>query len=175
MDQPGKKPAIRITDYVYLVLYSTTMQIQVLKQLFQRDLNKLKQEISAYQSEQQLWVVEKNIPNSAGNLCLHLVGNLKHFVGKVLGGTDFVRDRPSEFALKDIPKAVLIKQIEETMVVVDAALDKLTEEDLEKEYPIVVFEEKMSTGYFLVHLAMHLGYHLGQVNYHRRLLDGTKP
>lgn len=154
-----------------MVLYSTTMQIQVLKQLFQRDLNKLKQEISAYQSEQQLWVVEKNIPNSAGNLCLHLVGNLKHFISKVLGGTDFVRDRPSEFALKDVPKAVLIEQVEETMVAVDAALDKLTEEDLEKEYPIVVFEEKMSTGYFLVHLAMHLGYHLGQVNYHRRLLD----
>ena len=154
-----------------MVLYSTTMQIQVLKQLFQRDLNKLKQEISAYQSEQQLWVVEKNIPNSAGNLCLHLVGNLKHFIGKVLGGTDFVRDRPSEFALKDIPKAVLIKQVEETIVVVDAALDKLTEEDLEKEYPEMVFGEKMSTGYFLTHLAMHLGYHLGQVNYHRRLLD----
>lgn len=153
------------------MLYSTTMQIQVLKQLFQRDLNKLKQEISAYQSEQQLWVVEKNIPNSAGNLCLHLVGNLKHFIGKVLGGTDFVRDRPSEFALKDIPKAVLVQQVEETIAVVDASLDKLTEEDLEKEYPIVVFEEKMSTGYFLVHLAMHLSYHLGQVNYHRRLLD----
>lgn len=147
------------------------MQIQVLKQLFRRDLNKLKQEISAYQSEQQLWVVEKNIPNSAGNLCLHLVGNIKHFIGKVLGGTDFVRDRPSEFALKDVPKAVLVQQVEETIAVVDAALDKLTEEDLEKEYPIVVFEEKMSTGYFLVHLAMHLGYHLGQVNYHRRLLD----
>ncbi|SEK39285.1 Protein of unknown function [Chitinophaga rupis] len=147
------------------------MQIQVLKQLFQRDLNKLKQEISAYQSEQQLWIVEKNIPNSAGNLCLHLVGNLKHFFGKVLGGTDFVRDRPSEFALKDIPKAVLVQQVEETIAVVDTTLDKLTEEDLEKEYPIVVFEEKMSTGYFLVHLAMHLSYHLGQVNYHRRLLD----
>ncbi|HEY8917233.1 MAG TPA: DinB family protein [Chitinophaga sp.] len=147
------------------------MQIQVLKQLFQRDLNKLQQEISAYQSEQQLWVVEKNIPNSAGNLCLHLVGNIQHFIGKVLGGTDFVRDRPSEFALKNVPKAALIKQVEETMAVVDAALDKLTEEDLEKEYPIVVFEEKTSTGYLLIHLAMHLDYHLGQINYHRRLLD----
>ena len=154
-----------------MVPYSTTMQIQVLKQLFQRDLNKLKQEISSYQSEQQLWVIEKNIPNSAGNLCLHLVGNLKHFVGKVLGGTDFVRDRPSEFALKDIPKAELVRQVEETIVVVSTSLDKLTEEDLEKEYPEMVFGEKMSTGYFLVHLAMHLGYHLGQVNYHRRLLD----
>jgi uncharacterized damage-inducible protein DinB len=147
------------------------MQIQVLKQLFQRDLNKLKQEISAYQSEQQLWVIENNILNSGGNLCLHLVGNLNHYIGKVLGGTDFVRDRPAEFALKDIPKAVLVKQIEETIAVVDTSLDRLTEEDLEKEYPEVVFNEKMSTGYFLVHLGMHLGYHLGQVNYHRRLLD----
>lgn len=147
------------------------MQIPVLKQLFLRDLNKLKQEISAYKSEQQLWVVDKNIPNCAGNLCLHLTGNLQHFIGTVIGKTGYVRDRPAEFALKNVPRAVLLQQVEETAAVITAVLDKLPEDDLDKTYPIIVFEAATTTGYMLTHLAVHLGYHLGQINYHRRLLD----
>jgi uncharacterized damage-inducible protein DinB len=147
------------------------MQIPVLKQLFLRDLNKLKQEISAYKSEQRLWVVDKNIPNCAGNLCLHLTGNLQHFIGTVIGKTGYVRDRPAEFALKNVPRAVLLQQVEETAAVITAVLDKFPEDDLDKTYPIVVFEEATTTGYMLTHLAVHLGYHLGQINYHRRLLD----
>ncbi len=50
-------------------------------------------------------------------------------------------------------------------------LSKLTDDDLQKEYKRRVYEDTMTTEYFLVHLAMHLTYHLGQVNYHRRLLD----
>ena len=61
--------------------------------------------------------------------------------------------------------------IEDTIVVVEDGLSKLNENDLEREYPLLVFKEKTSTAYFLIHLAVHLGYHLGQVNYHRRLLD----
>lgn len=145
--------------------------IDTLKKLFSRDLNKLKTEIAAYQKEENIWIVDKAIANSAGNLCLHLVGNLNTYIGVVVGRTGYVRNRDLEFSLKDIPKAELIRMIEETIIVVANSLDKIKDEDLKAEYPMLVFKEKTSTEYMLVHLTSHLGYHLGQVNYHRRLLD----
>lgn len=144
---------------------------QTLKTLYRRDLEKLRQEIDAYQDENRIWYVEKYIPNSAGNLCLHLIGNLNAFIGAEIGKSGYVRQRELEFSLKDVPKSELLKKIDDTIVVVDAALDTLTDEQFDEEYPIIVFTEKMTTGYFLVHLTTHLTYHLGQINYHRRLLD----
>jgi hypothetical protein len=147
------------------------MITETLKTLFSRDLEKLKLEIASYNSEEKLWYTEGAITNSAGNLCLHLIGNLSHFIGAVMGKSGYVRDRPAEFASKDIPKAELIVKIEETILVVNNTLSNLVESELDTEYPIVVFDKPMTTAYFLVHLAMHLDYHLGQINYHRRLLD----
>ncbi len=142
-----------------------------LKPLFSRDLNKLKQEIGAYNNEQRIWVTEGAISNSAGNLCLHLVGNLNHFIGKVLGGTGYIRNREAEFSLKGVPRQELVEMIEATITMVDSSLDKISPEQLSQEYPIQVFEKKMTIEFFLLHLCSHLSYHLGQVNYHRRLLD----
>ena len=147
------------------------MLIEILKKIFQRDLEKLKQEIISYNNESNLWRIEKGIANSAGNLCLHLVGNLNTYIGAEIGKTGYVRDRDREFSQKNIPRDELVKMIEDTITVVANGLNKLKEEDLEKEYPLLVFKEKTATGYFLIHLTVHLGYHLGQVNYHRRLLD----
>jgi hypothetical protein len=115
--------------------------------------------------------LEKNIANSGGNLCLHLIGNLKTYIGKEIGKIDYVRDRDAEFSSKNVPRPELIKRLDETIAVVDLSLDRLTPEGLAGEYPIRVLEGKTSTEYFLVHLAAHLSYHLGQINYHRRLLD----
>lgn len=147
------------------------MMIETLQTLFNRDLNKLKFEIESYEFEKQIWIIDKSISNSAGNLCLHLVGNLNTYIGAEIGKTGYVRNRPLEFSLKDIPQSELISKIEDTILVVNNALDSLNEEDLKKTYPQIVFEKEMTTGFFLVHLATHLGYHLGQINYHRRLLD----
>ncbi|WP_273007434.1 DUF1572 family protein [Chryseobacterium sp.] len=147
------------------------MIIESLRSLYNRDLNKLKAEIEAYQYEENLWKTDKNISNSGGNLCLHLVGNLSHFIGAQLGNTGYVRHRELEFSLKDIPKAELIEKIEATTIIVDSVLSQLPEEALKEEYPLVVFEDKMTTDFFLIHLIAHLDYHLGQINYHRRLLD----
>lgn len=147
------------------------MIIESLRSLYSRDLNKLKTEIEAYQNEENLWKTDKNIANSGGNLCLHLVGNLNLFIGTELGKTGYVRHRDLEFSLKDIPKAELIEKVQATISMVDTVLSQLSEEDLGKEYPLVVFEDKMTTDYFLIHLVAHLDYHLGQINYHRRLLD----
>ncbi|WP_304140337.1 DinB family protein [Mesoflavibacter zeaxanthinifaciens] len=139
--------------------------------LFKRDLTKLKEEIQLYNKESNLWITDKLISNSAGNLALHLVGNLNHFIGTALGNAGYVRQRDLEFSLKNISVEELIKQINDTIMVVENTLSSLTQSDLDKEYEKNPFKEKMTTEYFLLHLSMHLAYHLGQVNYHRRLLD----
>lgn len=147
------------------------MLTKTLQQLFKRDLEKLKLEIESYHDEKKLWHVEKSISNSAGNLCLHLIGNLNHFIGAEFGKTGYVRDRPLEFSDKNVPREILIQKINETIKVVDMSIGKLTESQLQQDYPVIVFADKMSNEFFLVHLAAHLSYHLGQINYHRRLLD----
>jgi hypothetical protein len=147
------------------------MITETLIKLFRRDLNKLKQEIDSYQSESNLWISNEMISNSAGNLSLHLVGNLNHFIGATMGDSGYIRQRDLEFSLKNVPRAELIKQIDDTIIIVESVVKRLTKTDLQKEYKRRDFEDHMTTEYFLVHLTMHLAYHLGQINYHRRLLD----
>jgi hypothetical protein len=147
------------------------MLIQTIKLLFDRDLKKLRTEIDMYQEEQKIWHTEKNIANSAGNLCLHLIGNLNTYIGQVIGNTNYIRNRDLEFSLKNLPKAELLRKIDDTILVVSTSLDRLTDDDLSAQYPLLVFEEMTSTEYMLLHLTTHLNFHLGQINYHRRLLD----
>jgi uncharacterized damage-inducible protein DinB len=147
------------------------MLIQTLNAIFVRDLNKLQNEIAAYQNEQALWVVDKGIANSGGNLCLHLLGNINTYIGAVIGNSGYVRNRPLEFTDTGITKADLFQRIDATIATVNHAFTLLTEEDLLREYPMVVLEQPTTYTFFLVHLAAHLSYHLGQINYHRRLLD----
>ncbi|HHM02932.1 MAG TPA: DinB family protein [Caldithrix abyssi] len=148
------------------------MTLNELKQLFMRDLERLGAEVSAYAGESLLWHVRGDIANSGGNLCLHLCGNLRHYVGHVLGGSDYRRDREHEFAARDIPLETLKQEIAATQREVGQTLDKLEEEQLSAVYPEKVLGYEMSTGYFLIHLYGHLNYHLGQINYHRRLTAG---
>jgi len=149
------------------------MLLETLIKIFNRDLNKLKAEIELYNNESNLWIIDKSISNCTGNLCLHIVGNLNTYIGSALGNTGYVRQRDLEFSLKNIPRTELLSQVDEVMNIVENTLSKLTLEDLEKEYKRKVFEDYMTTGYFLVHLTTHLAYHLGQINYHRRLLDSN--
>lgn len=147
------------------------MVVEVLRTLINRDLLKLKQELELYKHEENIWKVEGEVINPAGNLCLHLVGNLNTYFGATLGNTGYIRNRDLEFSQKGVSRAELIKKTEGAMTVVDQVLANLTDEQLKEEYPMLVLKEKTTTEYFLIHLAMHLSYHLGQVNYHRRLLD----
>jgi len=147
------------------------MLVDVLQKLFTRDLNKLKAEIELYRDEKNIWKTDGDIANSAGNLCLHLVGNLNTYIGAEFGKTGFIRQRDLEFSLKDIPREELTRRIEETISIVHQSLNNIRGMDLEQDYPAKVFDYNMSIEYFLVHLSSHFAYHLGQVNYHRRLLD----
>jgi len=138
--------------------------------IFERDIDKLTSEISLFDSEEDLWVIAGDVRNSVGNLALHLCGNLKHFVGKSLGNSGYERKREKEFSLKNVPKSEILKDIDETKSIVLSTLNKLDESKLQE-----IFTEKLSLGeveteFFLVHLLTHLNYHLGQINYIRRLM-----
>jgi uncharacterized damage-inducible protein DinB len=147
------------------------MITDALIELFERDLQRLKKEVELYKDEDNLWLVKEGICNSAGNLCLHLLGNLSHFIGGMLGHTGYVRHREDEFSLKNIPRQDLITNIENCRLIVRTTLQKLAAEELEKEFDQQVFDKPVTTGMMLMHLTTHLTYHLGQINYHRRLLD----
>ena len=136
---------------------------ETLIEIYERDLRKLIEEVNLYANESDLWAVEKNISNSAGNLCLHLVGNLNHFIGATLGNTGYVRRRDDEFALKNIPREEIVAGIEEVIIIVKDVLTKLSVSDLEKDFPLEKNGRTVSTTHMLIHLLAHLAYHLGQV------------
>lgn len=138
---------------------------------FENELNNLITEIGLYKNEENIWQIEKNISNSAGNLTLHLIGNLHTFIGKEIGKTNYVRNRELEFTQKNIPRIELIKSVNATLEMVKKSLLSITYEELKNDYPILKFSKVETNEYLLVHLIKHLAYHLGQINYHRRLID----
>lgn len=144
--------------------------ISSVKELMARDLAKLKLEISSYKSENFIWKLEGEIKNTAGNLCLHLCGDLQHYIGAVLGQSGYVRNRDAEFSTRDISRETLVKEIETTLQIVEKTLAILNPAMIDQPYPEVVLGKPTTTGFFLIHLAGHLNYHLGQINYHRRLV-----
>ena len=140
-------------------------------ELFERDLQKLKTEIDLYKDEANIWAVKEGISNSAGNLCLHLMGNLNHFIGGTLGNTGYVRHREDEFSLKNVLRQDLMLNIDNCILILNSTFANLTEADLEKDFPLEKHGSIVTTKYMLLHLFGHLSYHLGQINYHRRLLN----
>lgn len=144
--------------------------IEDLIKLFGRDLDKLAEEISLFKDEESLWIVQEDITNSAGNLCLHLIGNLNTYIGKNLGDLGYIRNREAEFSSKNIPKDILLANVKETKERVIRILRTLDKGVLSEFYTEDVFGYKMTVGYFLIHLLSHLSYHLGQINYLRRIL-----
>lgn len=145
------------------------MITEALLHLFERDLDRLEKEVLAFTDEKDLWRTTGSVTNSAGNLCMHICGNLRHFIGATLGGSGYVRDREREFAAREVPRTALIEEIANTRLAVNGTLIHLSGPDLIAPFPIAVFETEMSTASFLIHLQGHLNYHLGQINYLRRI------
>ena len=144
------------------------MAIESLIYLFERDLKRLSSEIKAYPDERLFWEVLPGSTNSGGNLALHLIGNLNHFIGHVIGQSNYQREREKEFSSKDIGRDEILNSIQECSIVLVETLKKLDPSLLQEEFPIQVFQDKYSYEQMLIHLAGHLNYHLGQINYHRR-------
>jgi hypothetical protein len=138
--------------------------------LYERDLNKLIEEINLFKNENDLWQIKGDIKNSAGNLALHLAGNLSDFIGRILGHIDYIRHRDDEFSLKDIPRDKLVSDINSLKEIIKNTLPNLSEEDLKKEFPVKIREQVFVTEIFLIFLLAHFNYHLGQINYLRRML-----
>lgn len=139
--------------------------------LFDRDLDRLVNEISLFKKEENLWLVKGRILNAAGNLCLHLVGNLNTYIGKNLDNTGYVRNRDAEFSSKNVSQRELLNQIQKTKEVVGNSLRNFRENQLSEIYPEHALGYEMTNSYFLIHLSGHLNYHLGQINYIRRMLE----
>lgn len=147
------------------------MIVQSLIKLFDRDLSRLKTEIEAYKDEALLWVIRNEISNSAGNLCLHLMGNLNHYIGAQLGNNGYVRDRPLEFSDKNVSRTELVNKIEATRQMLKEILPAITETDLLANHTEEYNKGQDTNEFFLIHLYGHFNYHLGQINYHRRLIQ----
>lgn len=143
---------------------------QTLGELFDRDLKKLIAEINLYKDEYDVWKITEGISNTGGNLCLHLVGNLSYFIGTALGNTGYVRHRDDEFSLKNVLRQDLILNIENCILIVKNTFDNLTDADMSKDFPLEKHGEIVSNTEMLLHLLGHLNYHLGQINYHRRMI-----
>lgn len=140
--------------------------------LLVRELDAFAREVEMFPDDESLFRVVPGVTNSAGNLALHVCGNLRHFVGAVLGGTGYVRNRDLEFQARSGRRADVARQLHETAAIVTQALGQLPPEALEKPYPQPVADLRLPCRLFLVHLAVHLGFHLGQAGYLRRIVTG---
>lgn len=143
---------------------------ETLVQIYKNDLGRVIREIEAYDDEADLWKLEGEISNSGGNLALHLIGNINHFFGAVLGKTGYVRQRDLEFSDKNVSRAKIIEELNRTVDVLESTLERLSDEDLASDYPEDFGGKTQKTGAVAIYMLAHLNYHLGQINYHRRLL-----
>lgn len=149
------------------------MLVMAVAAILDRDLRALAREVAAYPDEEALWRTPAGIANSAGTLVLHLTGNIEHFMGAKLGGSNFVRDRAREFSDRDVPRTALLGRIEAARAAVRAAAERTGDERQDADYPEAVGGVRVALADLLVHLVSHLGYHLGQVDYHRRIVTGS--
>ena len=143
----------------------------VLSNFYERDIRKLIEEVNLFRNEENLWRIQGSVKNSSGNLVLHIIGGMNYLIGATLAQTGYVRDRDQEFIRKGVERKDLIAQLEELIPMINETVNALTPGQIEAEYPIFFDKPKTSTGYVLLQLLVHLNYHLGQVNYLRRILE----
>lgn len=148
------------------------MMIPIIQAMLLRELAAVQRSVEAYPDDASLWAQPTGLPNDGGTLVLHLAGNLQHYVGAVLGRSGYKRDRPAEFARRDLPRAELLREISASTDAVKRTLPTLSEASLSQPFPEPIGGRTLTIEVFLVHLATHLAYHLGQLDYHRRVVTG---
>ena len=145
------------------------MTIAQFKESYLHLLEYLEKEISAFKSDSELYKVSGTIINTAGNLSLHLCGNIQNYLGAMLGGTGYIRNRGAEFSRKDFAKTILLDEIKKARDAVIATFNKIIEDDLNKLFPETPYWKGSTTEQVLVICLSHFNYHLGQINYLRRM------
>jgi hypothetical protein len=141
--------------------------------LITRELRTVQRELEAYPTEAQIWQSHPALPNTGGTLALHAAGNLLHFFGAVYGNTGYVRNREAEFSRRDVPRAELMRNLDEAVDAVQRTCASMTDAQWDEWYPLAVANRRLRTDEFFLHLATHVAYHLGQIDYHRRVVTGT--
>lgn len=149
----------------------STTQV-LLSEMYRRDLTRLSQEIERFPAEEMLWQMLPGIANSAGNLAMHLEGNLREYIGRQIGGLAYTRNRPLEFAGKGVPKHEILRRIAELSELIPSIITAIPAAELEKDYPEIVLGKPLTVYAFLIHLHGHFNWHLGQIDYLRRVLTG---
>ena len=148
------------------------MVSESIRTIFLRELRALRREIEAYPNEKDIWEVPAGIGNSAGTLALHLAGNLQHYLGARLGRTSYVRNRDAEFARRGVSRPDILEELDAANIAITRAFERISDSDLVEAYPEKISGNTLTTAEWLVHLVAHMGYHLGQIDYHRRLVTG---
>jgi hypothetical protein len=137
-----------------------------------RELEGFSREVSMFPDDVSLWATVPGISNSAGNLALHVAGNLRHFIGAFLGGDAYVRNRETEFACRSGTREEVISELQRTAEIVRKTLGEFPENRLGEDFPELLMGMRIRTGLFLLHLCAHAGFHLGQAGYLRRIVTG---
>lgn len=150
------------------------MPIRAIEAIIQRDLAAVRRTVEAYPDEAALWAERRGLPNAGGTLALHLAGNLQHYVGAVLGASGYRRDRDAEFARRDVSRADILAELDAARAAVARGLRALGDDRLGEPYPEPIAGRRLTTEVFLLHLVTHLAYHLGQLDYHRRVVTGDR-
>jgi uncharacterized damage-inducible protein DinB len=140
--------------------------------LLVRELEGIRREIELFSDDASLWRTLPGVTNAAGNLALHVAGNLQHYVGAVLGGTDYVRNRDAEFSRRRGSAAEILAELDAAIKAVRGVLPGLSADRIDAPYPETINSAPIRTGLFLCHLATHAAFHLGQLGYLRRTLTG---
>ena len=139
--------------------------------LFTRDLTRLARQLDAF-DDAHLWQVLPGVTNSAGNLMLHLNGNLREYIGRQIGGVEYARDRPREFGATGVPREVLAAELAGLKALIPRVLEAVMPERWDEPFPENVLGTPLTHGHFVIHLYGHFNYHLGQIDYLRRALSG---
>jgi hypothetical protein len=140
--------------------------------MIQRELAGVRRTVEAYPDDASVWATMPGLPNAGGTLVLHIAGNLQHYFGAVLAQTGYRRDRGAEFSRRDVPRRLLLAELDAAAQAVTRGLDAISDETLLAAYPEAVAGRTVQTGVYLLHLATHLAYHFGQLDYHRRGVTG---
>ncbi len=145
-----------------------------LADLFRRDIARLGQQVNGFPDDSTLWAILPGTTNSAGNLALHVEGNLREYIGRQLGGVPYERRRPLEFSSTGLTRGELAGRVTALQTLIPEIVLGLTEQVLDAPFPEEVLGIPLSTRQFVIHLLGHLNYHLGQIDYLRRIVtEGT--
>ena len=140
--------------------------------LLVRDIEGMQREISMFPDDPSLWETRPGIANPAGSLALHLAGNIRHFIGLMLGGIPYARDRDGEFTRRGLSRLEVTSELVAALAVVHDVLPRLTADQIDAQWPEMPAPVPVTTRRFLVHLCTHAAFHVGQAGYIRRIVTG---